>query len=148
MHLPVSPSHPLQHSTVLRSALLRMAQLIPLSTSSPSPSSLLTCDCIYLCLLHILCSIALCFFMWRNEHRNLSTYIDNCLDANGFGQWQPAKCHTVTACKACIRDKVVTEVHLGELRSALLATKEVVDQWELRMERSFVELSDDLTADG
>ncbi|CAI5928612.1 unnamed protein product [Closterium sp. NIES-64] len=88
------------------------------------------------------------YFMWRNEHRNLSTYTDNCLDANGFSQWQPAKCHTVTACRACIRDKVVTEVHLGELRSALLAAKEVVDQWELRRGRSFVELSDDLTADG
>ncbi|CAI5536627.1 unnamed protein product [Closterium sp. Naga37s-1] len=88
------------------------------------------------------------YFMWRNEHRNLSTYTDNCLDANGFSQWQPAKCHTVTACRACIRDQVVTEVHLGELRSALLAAKEVVDQWELRRGRSFVELSDDLTADG
>ncbi|CAI5527825.1 unnamed protein product [Closterium sp. Naga37s-1] len=87
------------------------------------------------------------YYMWRNEHRNLSTYTDNCLDANGFSQWQPAKCHTVTACRACIRDKVVTEVHLGELRSALLAAKEVVDQWELRRGRSFVELSDDLTAD-
>ncbi|GJP29151.1 hypothetical protein CLOM_g11336 [Closterium sp. NIES-68] len=86
------------------------------------------------------------YFMWRNEHRNLSSYTDNCLDANGFSQWQAAKCHTVTACRACIRDKVVTEVHLGELRSVLLAAREVVDQWELRRGTSFVELPDESTA--
>ncbi|GJP77904.1 hypothetical protein CLOP_g8231 [Closterium sp. NIES-67] len=86
------------------------------------------------------------YFMWRNDHRNLSSYTDNCLDANGFSQWQAAKCHTVTACRACIRDKVVTEVHLGELRSVLLAAREVVDQWELRRGTSFVELPDESTA--
>jgi len=67
--------------------------------------------------------------MWRNTERNSSTYVENCLVANGYDSWTPHACHKHWACRSCIRDKVITAVNVTELDSVLKRTNRAALMW-------------------
>ncbi|CAI5487633.1 unnamed protein product [Closterium sp. Naga37s-1] len=59
------------------------------------------------------------YYSWHNAHPLNTTYTSDCMARGQYALLPAALCAGKLECLACVRDRTVTAVHLGELRGVL-----------------------------